>query len=412
MAFSRQSRKCFLSICAFLLCCFFTPVLQASTCFKPHVSSVESLQIKKCYREWKDIRKQTRHLKVTQRKLVRFKKSSFFNRRPFQFSHPAIDQKTIYLGVEANRFYAVDLFTLKKRWSFETLGPVESTAAFDDNTVFFGDAKGFLYALSKETGAEVWRRQLDDAIISKPLVADGKIYAFTHSGRLFAISRETGAELWHTDALEKTWGFSIHGLSNPTLFQDMIFVGSSSGLLVAYQKDTGDIRWLRQLGDRREQFFDVDTQSLVADDSLYTATADGGLFRIDPFTGNIMWSHDNAGDGNLSYHEGKLFVTGSGVLSAFDAKTGFLVWQQDFGVSWLGSPVLGNPSFIAVTTTEDEVYFVDRDNGDLLFTRYIPHGAYADPVALENTLYILANKSYLYGYKIEEKKKKWVPLAK
>jgi len=343
---------------------------------------------------------------------VRFKKSSFFNRRPFQFSHPAIDQKTIYLGVEANRFYAVDLFTLKKRWSFETLGPVESTAAFDDNTVFFGDAKGFLYALSKETGAEVWRRQLDDAIISKPLVADGKIYAFTHSGRLFAISRETGAELWHTDALEKTWGFSIHGLSNPTLFQDMIFVGSSSGLLVAYQKDTGDIRWLRQLGDRREQFFDVDTQSLVADDSLYTATADGGLFRIDPFTGNIMWSHDNAGDGNLSYHEGKLFVTGSGVLSAFDAKTGFLVWQQDFGVSWLGSPVLGNPSFIAVTTTEDEVYFVDRDNGDLLFTRYIPHGAYADPVALENTLYILANKSYLYGYKIEEKKKKWVPLAK
>lgn len=74
--------------------------------------------------------------------------------------------------------------------------------------------------------------------------------------------------------------------------------------------------------------------------------------------------------------------------------------------------MLANPNYIAVATTEDEVYFVDRDNGDLLFTRYIPHGAYADPASHGNTLYILANKGILYGYKVEEKKKKWVPLAK
>ncbi|OGQ21765.1 MAG: hypothetical protein A3C46_07690 [Deltaproteobacteria bacterium RIFCSPHIGHO2_02_FULL_44_16] len=376
---------------------------------KRHVLSWESAKAPIVYRRLKGETRSIRQLHVSYRRVIRFEKSSFWNRRPFQFTTPLYHHDLLYVGVDAGKFYALETKPMRKKWVFETEGAVHASADLDQDVVFFGDVRGNVYALNAMSGILVWQRRLDDEILSPPLASEGKLYVVTQSGRLFALDRETGDEVWHTEAYEKSWGFSVRKATKPVAAFGKIFVGTATGMLMAYHPEDGSLAWVRQLGDRRELVYDVDATIVPFANTLLCSSADGKLSKVDALDGRIIWSRDVGGVNDLLLANEKLYVTGSGVLTSLHPVTGDFHWQQDFETAEISSAA-GGENFLAVVSTSDKFWFLDQDTGDILQRLYVRKGSLGDPLVIANEVYVVSNKGRLLGYRMKELKPRHVQI--
>lgn len=388
--------------CAFLTCFCFPQKLCANVFgYQTHFLSWESAQAPRRFRFLKTARPPSKRFHVEKRRVIRLAKTTITNRRPYQFASPVFSDGVIYVGADAGFIYAVDIDPLRKIWKFQTEGGVHAPAEISGGVVYVGDIEGFTYALDVATGELRWRVRLDDEIVAAPFVSGSIVYVVTLSGRVYALSATTGEEVWHTGTLEKGWGFSVRKMSQPRVHNHLLYVGTSTGLLMAFRLSDGSVAWVRQLGQRTEQVYDVDAAALVAGGHLYTASADGGLFSLDPDTGAIDFEHDVGGANDLLVDRGVLYATGSGVLSALSLKNGSLLWQQDFETPEISAPATGE-EFVAVVTTKDSFYLLDRTTGDIGFKRYVRKGSLGDPLVIGNQLFFLTNTGRLFGFRVKE----------
>lgn len=371
---------------------------------KKHFLSWESVNAHDKMRPWRRVTRPEREFDVRRRKVVRLKKPSLFNRKPVQFSTPVIKDELLFVGNNTGWFYAVDIQQNKKVWSKILEGGVESTAVADGNNVYVGDIKGYAYSLDASRGDLNWKVSLGSEMLGEPLIVGSIIYFVTLDGRLFALSKATGAELWHTDAMERTVGFTVRRQSAPIYYNGMIIYGTSRGTLVAYHHG-GSIAWVRMLGNPSAQVMDVDSKALIVGNRLYAASADGELFCLNPRDGNIMWSIGAGGANDLLYHDGLLYATGRGTLAAVNLTSGNVLWEQNLETAEISSPA-GGKGYVAVVSTNAKLFLIDQKNGDVVFERYIRKGSYGDPIILGDELYVLANTSRLFSFEIHEKQKK------
>lgn len=105
------------------------------------------------------------------------------------------------------------------------------------------------------TGEELWARSYDQPYFisypggprSTPTVAEGKVYALGAEGKFVCLDAKSGEVLWEQDWKKKfeiespIWGFSAH----PLIVGDTLYavVGGEGSVAVAFDKDTGEIRW-------------------------------------------------------------------------------------------------------------------------------------------------------------------------
>lgn len=407
MAYGRRVRNKLITL--FTAITFLVPVLSlplhAKTRPNRHLLSWESLQAKERSKKWRQFKKSDRRVSVKRLKVVRLKKSSFWNRRPFQFSTPIVSDSMVYVGVDAGMFYGVDVRQLKKAWQYKTEGPVQAPALLEGERVYFGDADGHAYALNKEDGTEIWKVRLGSLVFAKPLIIGGVIYFVTNSSQLFALRKDTGAIMWSTDPFPKAIGFSVRRGSSPVLMDNTILFGNSQGTLLAYNTD-GNVAWARQLGNKQALVSDLDSRPIVEGGCVYVATADQNVFCVSPQDGHVIWHIPDLGGANdLLLSGDSLYVSGAGILSKIDSTSGNLVWEQDLETAGISSPAIGD-DIIAVISTEDKFYLIDPDTGDIIFDRYVRKGSFGDPVFSGNYLFILSNTGRLFTFKIHEKTRK------
>lgn len=367
-----------------------------------HLSSNESLNSRRKYKQWREMKKGARRVSVKKIGAVKLKKSSFWNKKPFQFSTPLVDESALFIGVDAGVFYAIDASRIKKLWQYKTEGPVQARAGVAGDVVYFGDADGYAYALSKSDGKELWKVSLESPVLTAPLIVNDRIYFVTENGRMFALARDSGQELAHTDSLEKSVGFSVRRASNPVWSNGLILFGTTTGTLLAY-RENGNLAWVKQLGDRQGLVYDLDSQPLLDGGHIYVATADRKVFCLDPANGNIVWSDDDAGGPNdLTIDNGKLYATGGGVLSVMNSANGDVLWEQDFETPEISSPAVSNKT-VAVITTSNKFYLVDDDTGDIMFDRVVRKGSFGDPLFVDNRLYMISNTGVVYSFLVRDK---------
>lgn len=345
--------------------------------------------------------KSLRRYRVGRDRVAKLKKSAFWNKRPYQFSSPVIHGGTLFVGVDAGRLYAFDVPGGKRRWEFSTEGPVQGKAAVADGTVYVGDSKAFVYALDAATGGEKWRARLGTEILAQPLIVGARLYVADLSGRLYALDASTGMEFWHSEPIDRSVGFSVRRASSPVEAEGLILMGTAAGSLVARRAHDGSAAWVRQIGDRQAQVFDVDSAPLLAGGRVYASSADGTLAALDLHSGEILWTADAGGVDDLLLSDGRLFASGSGVLSAIDSTSGDILWQQDLQTPEISSPVAGD-HYVAVVSTKDKLCLVDRETGDIVYDRFVRRGSFGDPAVDGDRLYLLSNSSRLYAFHIRE----------
>jgi outer membrane protein assembly factor BamB len=370
--------------------------------YNPHVLSWESLKSPESLKRWQKYRQSDRRLAVSKAGVIKLKKSSFFNTKPFQFSTPTYADSMIFVGVDAGVFYGIRADHLKKMWKYKTEGPVQAASSVEDNVVYFGDIKGHAYALSTSDGGEIWKTTLDAPILVAPLLLHDRVYFATDSGRLIALNKTSGEEIWHTDPIEKSVGFAIKGASSPVSSNGVILFGTSTGILVAY-RENGDLAWVKQLAERQGMFTDLDSKPLIVDGRIYVDSADQKVFCLDQNRGSVLWSTSEIGGANnLFLDSNRLYATGAGVLASVDATNGNIIWKQDFETPEVSAPAV-NQGIVAVVSTKDKLYLVDDQTGDILFDRYVKGGSFGDPIFIDNHLYLISNTGRLYSFVVREK---------
>ena len=400
-----------IAACTFFLCTSVVILSQGSITigmayaaqrYHPHALSWESLHSPEQMKQWEKYRQSERRVAVSKAGVVRLKKSSFFNSKPFQFSTPTFGDSMIFVGVDAGFFYGVRAEHLKKMWKYKTEGPIQAGASVENNVVYFGDIKGHAYALSTADGREIWKIALDAPIYVTPLLLRDRVYFASDSGRLIAVNKTNGEQIWHSDPIEKSVGFAIKGASSPVWSNGVILFGTSTGLLVAY-RENGDLAWVKQLAERQGMFTDLDSKPLLADGRIYVDTADQKVYCLDQNRGSVLWSTSEIGGANnLLLNQNKLYATGAGVLASIDATNGNIIWKQDFETPEVSSPAI-NQGIVAVVSTKDKLYLVDDQTGDILYDRYVKGGSFGDPIYVEDHLYLISNTGRLYSFVVREK---------
>lgn len=175
---------------------------------------------------------------------------------------PAVtgDRVLVGGGFGSHEFHAFHADSGEKAWTIRTRddGPTAAVAA--DGLLAFNTESCTVYVVEAESGRVVWERWLGDPLMAQPALSHSKVFmAYPDSQgqhRLAALDLHGGKTLWETE-------------------------------LIA----------------------DVITAPVVAEGSIYAATLDGTVYRIDPATGRRIWSIPHRATSAPWVHRGRIFLS-------------------------------------------------------------------------------------------------------
>jgi len=216
---------------------------------------------------------------------------------------PTVFRNRVFVTTIANELVALDADDGKVLWTHvgitETAGLLGGAApAADGSVVLAAYSSGEIVALRIENGRVIWsdsltalRRSNPVSTIAhvrgRPVVDRGQVLVTANSGRTVAIDLRTGTRLW-----ERAVG-SAYG---PWVAGDYAYLVSNDGLIVCLMRDTGAIRWIRQL----QRFEDEEDKEnpifwsgvALAGDRLLLGGSDGELVSVSPYTGKLLGKID------------------------------------------------------------------------------------------------------------------------
>lgn len=208
-----------------------------------------------------------------------------------------IKNKTVYIGSSEGHFRAIDLYKGNLKWDFEGVkGFVVTTPLFYNNKIYFGSWGTEFYALNAETGSLTWKwnngtsNRMYSPAACYPVATDGKIFIVAPDRYMTVFDAETGNVVWRKNDLlnrvresmglskdstliySKTMEGELIGISTldtgmkitwksntalnyeiaPTAiveFQNIIYVPSNSGIVVAVNRTDGSILWKHKISN-------------------------------------------------------------------------------------------------------------------------------------------------------------------
>ena len=213
------------------------------------------------------------------------------------------------------------------------IGPGWSSFAIAGDCLFTQEQRGeheIVSCYSATTGKPVWMHK-DAARFYEsnggpgprgtPAFSEGRVYALGATGILNALDASTGAVVWKKDTVADAgiklpgWGIT----SSPLVVGDLVVV-SVSGAIVAYDRGSGDRRWLvKSTGGSYSspQFF---TAAGVPQILLNAAS---GLTSVAPADGAVLWKFEWAGTPIVQpavIADGELLLTSSDAMGGLGAR--------------------------------------------------------------------------------------------
>jgi len=281
---------------------------------------------------------------------------------------PVVIGDTIYFGSDDGNFYALDVESGFMRWVFKSGAEINSIPYADDEQVYFGSKDGKLYALSRETGQEIWSFRTRSQINSQVTRYGDYIIFVGDADAVYFLSPE-GDEQFRLDN---------PGWYNYTFLMadDVMYMGTGprTELIGPYDINKREFLWFLGFQEIEAVWYSF---SAVHGDLLFMGTADVlfyglnlGYHAYNRHTGELVWreyreSVLNFDDPEIVWNyfmrnlhildfmaptvwkDLVIFTGGDNCARGFDAKTGELRWEMEFG-----SPVSSAP-----TIASNRVYF-------------------------------------------------------
>jgi polyvinyl alcohol dehydrogenase (cytochrome) len=213
-------------------------------------------------------------------------------------SQPAVIGDRVFMASDAGTVFALDLQTGCTYWTFEADASVRTAisvgAVETGYAIFFADAEARAYAVDADSGKRLWTRKIDNhraaRVTGSPTLYDGRLYVptsgvseetaasmpdyecCTFRGAITVLDAESGDLVWKTYTMPdpEPRGFSTTGKplygpagaaiwSSPTIdpARGVIYAATgnayadppqvTSNAIIAFDIDTGEIRWVNQV---------------------------------------------------------------------------------------------------------------------------------------------------------------------
>lgn len=284
--------------------------------------------------------------------------------------------------------------------------------AFGDGRIYVTSGYGFIAALDATNGKELWRYDAGIPMRSKPSFAEGRVFAMTDDNQLVALSAADGEFIWDYVGIVENAG--ILGSAAPTVYNETVIVGFSSGELIAFRAENGQVLWQDTLGrtgslSAISTINDIDGNAVVSNGRVFALSHSGRMVSIDLRTGERVWEN-NIGSIHTPWVAGDyIFVLSvDNELAALNATDGRVKWvtrlqrfedpEDRSGVIRWSGPVLAGDRLIVVSS-HGYILTVSPYTGTFLSIRELDEGTVLPPIIANKTMYLLDNDGDLSAWR-------------
>ncbi|MHC4996860.1 MAG: outer membrane protein assembly factor BamB family protein [Planctomycetota bacterium] len=289
-------------------------------------------------------------------------------------------------------------------WTFETTGPVMSSAVIGRGKVYVGSFESKLYALDAKTGKVIWAYETGDMIDAPPTLHGGRVYVGSADGLLYCLDADKGELIWKYETWDKINGAAIV-LRRPKTGKEMVLVGSDDMLLHCVDAETGEKVWEYETDNYirgTPGVADGKTVFAGCDELLHVINVDNGESTMDvPIGGYVTASA--AMDGS------KVFVgTHSNEMVCIDIGEGAIAWKH---VGRGTFPIESSPAltdkYVLYGAGDKRLHCLDRATGEEVWDFASRSRMNSSPVVVGNRVLIGSNDGRLYMVNLTDGEEVW-----
>ena len=224
---------------------------------------------------------------------------------------PTFDRGRVYAISYDNRLHAINAADGSVQWKHvgiaENAGLIGAASVASQGALLVVPySSGEIFALRAANGQVAWSdsltrvgrltalSQLGD-INGAPVIDRGRVYAVSHAGRMVAIDLRSGGRIWDQD---------IASIQTPWVAGDFIFVLTINAQVIALSRDSGRVRWVRQLaqfGDPEDRKDPIQWAGpVLAGDRVIVASSEGQVVTVSPYSGDVLGRMELPGGVSIS----------------------------------------------------------------------------------------------------------------
>ena len=284
--------------------------------------------------------------------------------------------------------------------------------AFANDTIFVSSGLGKIVALNAQTGELKWARQTRVPLNSVPTVDSGRVFVISDDNELFALDANTGDVLWSYQGIIET--ASMLTAPAPAVVDDVVIAPFSSGELIALRVQNGGVLWQDSLSSTARltplaSLNDISGGPAIADGYVIATAQSGVMTAFDLRTGQRVWSVP-AGSLSIPLVAGDVVfsATTTGQVAALSKLDGTVLWLQQLEnfknekkrkkrTVWTGPLLAGNRLLVA--SSSGDITVLDPRSGDILKEMKVGSGVFVPPVIANETVYVLTDAAKLVAFK-------------
>jgi outer membrane protein assembly factor BamB/predicted MPP superfamily phosphohydrolase len=320
-------------------------------------------------------------------------------------STPALAGDLAIVGDASGMLRALSVTTGKPAWTFKTGNAIYSTPAVSGDTLVVPSADGAVYALRASTGKKIWKHETGRPIVASPAVAGDKVYLGSSEGKFRAYDLATGKTAWEFEGL----GNFVE--TRPLLYDGKVIFGAWDQHLYALDARTGSLAW-KWKGDRPGALLSpAACWPVAANGKVFIVAPDRQMTAINVPTGEQLWrtgeyvvresiglSEDSSrffvramndfvyafstsasrpeklwecnamfgydiNSAMLPEKDGVVFYgTKNGLLIAFSAANGSILWQHKFGSGLMNTVLPLGKDRVLVTDFDGRIALIQSDH--------------------------------------------------
>ena len=318
----------------------------------------------------------------------------------YQLITPALYGERLFASDRKGRLYAFDRIDGRRLWSVNTKEDISGGIGAFGNLVVVATLKGEVIAFDQTDGSERWRTSVSSEILSPPQSNGRVVVVQAIDGKLYGLDINNGQQLWlYTSSLPL---LTLRGTATPLVTGTMVIAGLANGKVIALAIADGSFLWQQRVARPQgrtelERLVDIDGTPVLQNDIVYVSSYQGNLVAMNRANGRVLWLQKNSSYQGPAVFGNKVFtVTDEGIIRAFNSKTGNLVWENSQLLRRQLSAPQQLAGFLTVADYEGYLHILDPEAGIIVARKRIDSDGVRSPMITNDAyLYILGNDGKL-----------------
>ncbi|WDI78837.1 PQQ-binding-like beta-propeller repeat protein [Candidatus Purcelliella pentastirinorum] len=271
----------------------------------------------------------------------------------------------------------------------------------DIKNIYFGTENAKLYSINFSNGVIDWCVDAAGEILSKPFLFNDLVLVHTVNGVLQAFNKNNGEIKWSIFLGYSNFG--VRGESEPVMFNNLIIIGSDNGFINVISPYDGKLIWKKFISypykDNFNNMIDVDYTPIIYHGVIYSLSSNGCFLAIDFISGDILYKYDNKFIKNIFIYNNCIYLLDNmNYLISLNIDNYYIKSQRMLPFKYDSISSILYKNYIIIGDNLGYLYLIDINNFSVFFRSKISNFGLNIIFYKNNKLFILDNNGYLFFY--------------